>query len=193
MKINDVHYNRFNIPVVISPNVYADSLIEDPVKIFVMINYNWGIGHTGLVVGESEEALLYDPSGGYGECGSDDCFSSIELYRIPRSAGEFFNYPEFTWDDYLSFQKWDGEDIQIIEFTVPRAQAEKITELIYNHGMAGWAMCSDTVFTILKQSGGIFSSLEANLLMREDPWTLRHKLLELYFPSTRGFMTYTIK
>ncbi|EML1935170.1 hypothetical protein JAG76_000943 [Providencia stuartii] len=86
-----------------------------------MINYNWGIGHTGLVVGEGEEALLYD------------------------------------------------------------------------HGMAGWAMCSDTVFTILKQSGGIFSSLEANSLMREDPWTLRHKLLELYFPSTRGFMTYTVK
>ncbi|MCR4179843.1 hypothetical protein [Providencia vermicola] len=54
-------------------------------------------------------------------------------------------------------------------------------------------MCSDIVFTILKQSSGIFSSLEANSLMREDPWTLRHKLLELYFPSTRGFMTYTVK
>nr|WP_282563770.1 hypothetical protein [Providencia stuartii] len=75
---------------IISPNVYADSLIEDPVKIFVMINYNWGIGHTGLVVGEGEEALLYDPSGEYSKCGSDNCFGSIEAYRLPRSPGEFF-------------------------------------------------------------------------------------------------------
>ncbi len=55
-----------------------------------MINYNWGIGHTGLVVGEGEEALLYDPSGEYSKCGSDDCFGSIEAYRLPRSPGEFF-------------------------------------------------------------------------------------------------------
>ncbi|WP_272660704.1 hypothetical protein [Providencia sp. PROV150] len=189
MKINDVYFNRFNVPIVSSPQPYIASLIEDPVKIFVIVNYNWGIGHTGLVVGEGEDALLYDPSGGYSECPSKECYNNIEEYRTPRGSGEFFHYPEFNWDDYLSFQLWDGQDVQIIEFTVPREQAEKITELIYNYGTAGWAMYADTVFYVLKESGGIFNALEENKLFREDPWTFRDKLIELHYPKRGGILS----
>lgn len=68
MKVNDVYFNRFNVSIVSSPNPYADSLIKDPVKVFVVSNYNWWMGHTGLVVGEGEDAILYDPAGGYSGC-----------------------------------------------------------------------------------------------------------------------------
>lgn len=106
-------------------------LISDPVKIFVVSNYNWGIGHTGLVVGEGQDAILYDPAGGYSGCPSKKCYDNINEPRTLRSSGEFFDYPEFDRDDYLSFQLWDGPDVQLIEFTVPREQAEKIKSLIF--------------------------------------------------------------
>lgn len=189
MKINDVYFNRFDVPIVSSPNPYNDSLIDNPVKIFIVVNYNWGIGHTGIVVGEGEDALLYDPSGGYSECPSRKCYNNIEELRIPRGSGEYFKYPEFDWDDYLSFQLWDGPDVQVIEFVVPRAQAEKITELIYEHGGAGWAMCADTVFEILKESGGIFNSLDKKLYFREDLWNLREKLIDLHYPKRGGVIS----
>ena len=99
MKINDVYFNRFDVPIVSSPNPYNDSLIDNPVKIFIVVNYNWGIGHTGIVVGEGEDALLYDPSGGYSECPSRKCYNNIEELRIPRGSGEYFKYPEFDCDD----------------------------------------------------------------------------------------------
>ncbi|WP_163898969.1 hypothetical protein, partial [Proteus mirabilis] len=128
-------------------------------------------------------------SGGYSECPSRKCYNNIEELRIPRGSGEYFKYPEFDWDDYLSFQLWDGPDVQVIEFVVPRAQAEKITELIYEHGGAGWAMCADTVFEILKESGGIFNSLDKKLYFREDPWNLREKLIDLHYPKRGGVIS----
>ncbi|GAA0352077.1 hypothetical protein L9H26_16535 [Morganella psychrotolerans] len=189
MKVNDVYHNRFNVPVISSPDLFAGSLVKDPVKVFVVINYNLGMGHTGLVVGEGEDALLHDPSGSYSECPSKQCYNNEYEYRTLRSSGEFFHYPEFDWDDYLSFQLWDGPDVQVIEFILPKVQADKITELIYNYGMADSFKCSDTVFKILKESGGIFNSLEGNLVLRENPWNLRHKLLDLYFPERGGVIS----
>ncbi|WP_220457049.1 hypothetical protein [Morganella morganii] len=189
MKINDVYFNRFNIPIITSPDVHSESLISDPVKIFVVSNYNWGIGHTGLVVGEGQDAILYDPAGGYSGCPSKKCYDNINEPRTLRSSGEFFDYPEFDWDDYLSFQLWDGPDVQIIEFTVPREQAEKIKSLIFSHGMADWLTCSRTVLRILKSSGGVFSSLEESIIFREDPWNFREKLIDLHYPKSGGVIS----
>lgn len=189
MKVNDVYFNRFNVPIVSSPNPYADSLIKDPVKVFVVSNYNWWMGHTGLVVGEGEDAILYDPAGGYSGCPTKKCYDNINEPRVGRSSGEFFSYPEFDWDDYLSFQLWDGKDVQVIEFTVPREQAEKLKEIVFNHGLADWLTCSRTVLRVLKESGGVFSSLEESAILREDPWNFREKLIKLHYPNSGGIIS----
>lgn len=189
VKINDVHRNRFNVRVISSPDQLAVMSVPDPVKIFVMINYNWGMGHVGLVVGEGEKAILHDPSGGYSECPSRECYKDRNAMRYPRSSGEFFHYPEFDWDDYLSFQLWDGPDVMVIEFVVPGVQAGRITEMIYNHGLAKSFSCAKTVFKILKESGGIFNVLEETPILRENPWQLRNKLIDIYYPKYGGVIS----
>ncbi|MEY1089127.1 hypothetical protein AB7160_09695 [Morganella morganii] len=189
MKINDVHRNRFNVLVISSPDPSAVMSVPDPVKIFVVVNYNWGMGHAGLVVGEGEAAVLHDPSGSYSECASRACYKDRNAKRNPRSSGEFFHYPEFDWDDYLSFQLWDGPDVMVIEFVVPGEQAARITEMIYNHGLAKSFSCAKTVFKILKESGGIFNVLEETPILRENPWQLREKLLGIYYPDYGGIIS----
>ncbi|MCU9581471.1 hypothetical protein [Proteus mirabilis] len=72
---------------------------------------------------------------------------------------------------------------------MPRVQAEKIKELIFEHGGAGWAMCSETVFYILKDSGGIFNSLDKKIFFREDPWNFREKLIDLHYPKRGGVIS----
>ncbi|HAT1528121.1 TPA: hypothetical protein I8W52_003335, partial [Morganella morganii] len=113
--------------------------------------------------------------------------------RYPRSSGEFFHYPEFDWDDYLSFQLWDGPDVMVIEFVIPGEQAARITEMIYNHGMAGSFSCAKTVFKILKESGGIFNVLEETPVLKENPWQLREKLLGIHYPEYGGVISGAIK
>ncbi|MEY1635464.1 hypothetical protein [Morganella morganii] len=189
MKINDVHRNRFNVLVISSPDPSAVMSVPDPVKIFVVVNYNWGMGHAGLVVGEGEAAVLHDPSGSYSECASRACYKDRNAKRNLRSSGEFFHYPEFDWDDYLSFQLWDGPDVMVIEFVVPGEQAARITEMIYNHGLAKSFSCAKTVFKILKESGGIFNVLEETPILRENPWQLREKLLGIYYPDYGGIIS----
>ncbi|MBC4010518.1 hypothetical protein H8R13_01990 [Morganella morganii] len=187
--MNDVHRNRFNVLVISSPDPSVVMSVPDPVKIFVMINYNWGMGHAGLVVGEGEAAVLHDPSGSYSECASRACYKDRNAKRNPRSSGEFFHYPEFDWDDYLSFQLWDGPDVMVIEFVIPGEQAARITEMIYNHGLAKSFSCAKTVFKILKESGGIFNVLEETPILRENPWQLREKLLGIYYPDYGGIIS----
>ncbi|MGX8895135.1 hypothetical protein ACWWJS_27465, partial [Enterobacter cloacae] len=70
----------------------------------------------------------YDPAGSYTGCKNNQCEDGS--YTL-RGSGDFFQYPDFNWDDYLSYQLWDGDDIVIIEFVIPREQAEHITKLIY--------------------------------------------------------------
>lgn len=187
--VNDVYSNRFNIRIVSSPDQSVIMSVPDPVKIFVMVNYNWGIGHIGLVIGEGEKAILHDPSGGYSECPSRECYKDRNAMRYPRSSGEFFHYPEFDWDDYLSFQLWDGPDVMVIEFVIPGEQAARITEMIYNHGMADTWMCAQTVLIILRESGGIFSNIKNDIIFQEDPWGFREKLLDIHFPERGGIIS----
>ncbi|MCW2256910.1 hypothetical protein M2263_003001 [Providencia alcalifaciens] len=59
---NDVYNNRFNIPVYHSLEPIYETLMEDPVKIYVMANTVF-IGHIGLIIGKGEDAFLYDPAG----------------------------------------------------------------------------------------------------------------------------------
>ncbi|MEX6146790.1 hypothetical protein AB6G46_23300 [Providencia hangzhouensis] len=66
---------------------------------------------------------------------------------------------------------------------------EKAKKLIFEHGGAGWAMCSETVFYILKDSGGIFNSLDKKIFFREDPWNFREKLIDLHYPKRGGVIS----
>ncbi len=84
-------------------------MMRDSVNIYVMIN-NEFIGHVGLVIGNGEDALLYDPAGSYTGCKNNQCEDGS--YTL-RGSGDFFQYPDFNWDDYLSYQLWDGDDIVI--------------------------------------------------------------------------------
>lgn len=69
---NDVYNNRYHVPVISSPNPANEAMMRDSVNIYVMIN-NEFIGHVGLVIGNGEDALLYDPAGSYTGCKNNQC------------------------------------------------------------------------------------------------------------------------
>lgn len=94
---NDVYNNRYHVPVISSPNPANEAMMRDSVNIYVMIN-NEFIGHVGLVIGNGEDALLYDPAGSYTGCKNNQCEDGS--YTL-RGSGDFFQYPDFNWDDYL--------------------------------------------------------------------------------------------
>lgn len=83
---------------------------------------------------------------------------------------------------YLSYQLWDGDDIVIIEFVIPREQAEHITKLIYELGGANALFCATRITHVLKLSGGVFSNLDTPIYIRS-PWELKKQLLDIYFPA----------
>ncbi len=165
---NDVYNNRYHVPVISSPNPANEAMMRDSVNIYVMIN-NEFIGHVGLVIGNGEDALLYDPAGSYTGCKNNQCEDGS--YTL-RGSGDFFQYPDFNWDDYLSYQLWDGDDIVIIEFVIPREQAEHITKLIYELGGANALFCATRITHVLKLSGGVFSNLDTPIYIRS-PWELK--------------------
>ncbi|EOD2823181.1 hypothetical protein M2010_003817 [Providencia stuartii] len=178
---NDVYNNRFNIPVLHSLEPIHETLMEDPVKIYVMANTVL-IGHIGLIVGEGEEALLYDPSGQYTGCKKNKCEGSITTLR---GSGDFFEYPEFNWDDYLDYQRQDGESIVIIEFVLTRKHAERLKEIIFEHGGGGIADCASHVAAVLRKSGGIFKDLDEGF---RTPIGLKSELEGLIYK--RGLSSY---
>lgn len=183
-KINNVFENKSNIPVITNPNPINDILIKDPVKIYVMVN-NVFIGHVGMVIGEGEKAILYDPAGSYTGCNDNKCSSGTHTIR---GSGDFLEYPDFNWDDYLSYHRVDGDDIIVIEFIIPREQAEHITQLVYELGGAEPLFCATRIHDILKLSGGIFSSLDDPIYMRS-PWELKKQLLNIYFKERGGVIS----
>ncbi|HEK2071030.1 TPA: type VI secretion system tube protein TssD [Proteus mirabilis] len=93
-----------------------------------------------------------------------------------------------NWDDYLSYQLWDGDDIVIIEFVIPREQAEHITKLIYELGGANALFCATRITHVLKLSGGVFSNLDTPIYIRS-PWELKKQLLDIYFPERGGIIS----
>ncbi|HGN1328149.1 TPA: hypothetical protein ACKRF0_001116 [Proteus mirabilis] len=181
---NDVYNNRYHVPVISSPNPANETMMRDSVNIYVMIN-NEFIGHVGLVIGNGEDALLYDPAGSYTGCKNNQCEDGS--YTL-RGSGDFFQYPDFNWDDYLSYQLWDGDDIVIIEFVIPREQAEHITKLIYELGGANALFCATRINHVLKLSGGVFSNLDTPIYIRS-PWELKKQLLDIYFPERGGIIS----
>lgn len=182
--VNNVFSNNLNIPVITNPNPINDSLIEDPVKIYVMINNEW-IGHVGLVIGEGEGSLLYDPAGSYTGCYKRQCEDGVTIHR---GSGEFFEYPNYDWNDYLAYQRDDGEDIAIIEFVIPEKQAEHLRNLVFEYGGAGIMECAKRIYTVLHESGGIFSELKEPFWLRS-PWELKKQLLDIYYPSRGGVIS----
>ncbi|HGN0098606.1 TPA: type VI secretion system tube protein Hcp [Proteus mirabilis] len=89
---------------------------------------------------------------------------------------------------YLSYQLWDGDDIVIIEFVIPREQAEHITKLIYELGGANALFCATRITHVLKLSGGVFSNLDTPIYIRS-PWELKKQLLDIYFPERGGIIS----
>ncbi len=78
---NDVYNNRYHVPVISSPNPANEAMMRDSVNIYVMIN-NEFIGHVGLVIGNGEDALLYDPAGSYTGCKNNQCEVCFILFFL---------------------------------------------------------------------------------------------------------------
>lgn len=180
---NDVYNNRFNIPVYHSLEPIYETLMEDPVKIYVMANTVF-IGHIGLIIGEGEDAFLYDPAGSYTGCKDNQSPKGI---TTTRGSGDFFEYPDFNWDDYLSYHRGDGESVVVIEFIIPREHAERLKDIILDHGGGGIADCASQVASVLQQSGGIFKNLGVGF---RTPIGLKYELIE--FHHKKGFLPYGI-
>ncbi|ELX8378005.1 hypothetical protein AB7Y49_05615 [Providencia vermicola] len=180
---NDVYNNRFNIPVIHSLDPIYETLMEDPVRIYVMANTVL-IGHIGLVIGEGEDAWLYDPAGSYTGCKENKCDGSI---ITKRGSGDFFEYPDFNWDDYLDYHRQDGESVVVIEFIIPKEQAKLLKEIILEHGGGGIADCASQVAAVLQASGGIFKNLGTGF---RTPIGLKHELIE--FHHKKGLLPYAL-
>lgn len=173
--IVDVHNNNHNVPVIIASNPIYTAMIVDPVNIYIMVD-NDLTGHVGLVVGDGDSAFLYDPSGGYMGCG-EKCLANEMAYR---GSGEFLEYPDFDWDTYLSYHRWDSDDIVVIQFTIPREQAERLKDIVFNNDYMFYYHCATNVARVLKESGGIFKDLEGGF---RTPWGVKSELLEMKPPE----------
>jgi len=176
---NDVFINRARVPIIRDGDPALQAAIinkpNDYGRIFVMIN-NQSYGHAGLVIDEGEDALLYDPSGTYD--GRDDR-GAIQSFR---GSGDFFEYPEFDWDSYLSLHLNDGIDIVVFEFILPRSQVNRMKDIVlYESEIAGFFACAKNVARVLLTSGGIFKDQGIKENTFYTPWGLKAILLNIQF------------
>lgn len=183
---NDVFNNRRYVPVIRynDPTLQAAMLNNqgDYARIFVMIN-NVFIGHSGLVLDEGEYSFLYDPAGSYTGCKNNKCEGSVKSFR---GSGDYFEYPDFNWDDYLQYQLDDGEDIIVFEFIVPDDQMKNMKDNILNYSdFATDFTCATNVARVLRESGGIFSDIDDGFFT---PWGLKGALFEIQVK--KGIMPY---
>lgn len=64
--------NTHNVPVITSNSPINEAFIKDPINIYIMIAIDWE-GHVGLIIGDGEDAILYDPGGSYTGCYNRRC------------------------------------------------------------------------------------------------------------------------
>ncbi|BBU99144.1 hypothetical protein AB6H26_01965 [Providencia hangzhouensis] len=174
---NDLFTTRRPVPIIRDNDPKLQTAIAngqgDYVRIFIMIN-NVFIGHAGLILGEGEDAFLYDPAGTYEGCEEKECRGSVQSFR---GSGDFFEYPEFDWDSYLKFYLDDGEDIVLIEFIVPRSQMEHMRDnVLYYSDTADNFYCASNVARVLRESGGVFNNIPDEFFA---PWGLKKHLLNI--------------
>ncbi|HHR6501293.1 TPA: PAAR domain-containing protein [Providencia alcalifaciens] len=168
--------NNLSVPVITTSRPFDNSLIKDPVNIYVMIATD-GEGHVGLVVGDGKEALLYDPGGSYTGCFKRNCEDGAPTHR---GSNDQFPYPMWEWEDYLAYHLEDGENVSVIEFTIPKAQAELLVQIIDEKGGGAPLFCAANVSDALKRSGGIFTQLPTVAFIRL-PSTFKNELMDIYF------------
>ncbi|OBU09714.1 hypothetical protein [Morganella psychrotolerans] len=173
--IIDVHQNSYDVPVIVVSNPLYTAMIADPVNIYVMVDNDYS-GHVGLVIGDREQALLYDPSGGYIGCG-EKCLTNEVAHR---GSAEFMPYPDFDWDTYLSYHRWSSDDIVVIQFTIPGEHAERLRNIILNNDYSYYFHCATNVARVLRESGGIFENLEDGF---RAPWGVKKELLGMKPPA----------
>lgn len=173
--IIDVHKNSYDVPVILASDPLYTAMIADPINIYVMVD-NDDLGHVGLVIGDGEQALLYDPSGGYIGCG-EKCLAN-EIAR--RGSGEFLPYPDFDWDTYLSYHRWSSDDIVVIQFIIPEEHAKRLRSIILNNDYSYYFHCATNVARVLRESGGIFENLEDGF---RAPWSVKEELLDMKPPE----------
>lgn len=174
---NDLFTTRRQVPIIRDNNPKLQTAIAngqgDYARIFVMIN-NVFIGHAGLIIGEGEDALLYDPAGNYEGCEEVSCRGSIQSFR---GSGDFFEYPQFDWDSYLKYHLEDGDDIVIFEFIVPRSQMERMKDIVFFESeTADNFYCASNVARVLPESGGVFNNIPDEFFA---PWGLKKHLLNI--------------
>lgn len=121
------------------------------------------VGHLGMVIGEEEDTILYDPAGSYTSCKNNVCALGLQHLEV---LVIFFEYPNFDWDDYLSYHRRDGDDIVVIESVIPKEQTEQITLQIYERNGTDAPFCATRTHNILKLSDGVFNSLDDSIYIR---------------------------
>lgn len=152
--------------------------------LLIMINNN-AIGHAGFMIGEGNNAILYDPAGSYTGCYERVCEDDAPTHR---GSGDYFPYPYFDWEDYLAYHRVDGPKVSVYEFIVPQEQAQRIRELSDERGGASPLYCATAVTDVLKRSGGEFSKLSDPMLIRT-PWGLEEELKNILYPGRGGFIS----
>ncbi|MEQ4626591.1 hypothetical protein [Providencia manganoxydans] len=176
---NDLFTTRRAVPIIRDNDPRLQTAIAngqgDYVRIFIMIN-NVFIGHAGLILGEGEDAFLYDPAGSYDGCEEKECRGLVQSFR---GSGDFFEYPQFDWDSYLKYQFNDGEDVVVLEFIVPRSQMEQMKDnILYYSDTATDFTCARNVARVLRESGGVFAGLDEGFFT---PWGLKADLLNIQY------------
>ncbi|MGQ5525218.1 hypothetical protein ACUHMQ_18420, partial [Chitinimonas sp. PSY-7] len=119
----------------------------------VVINNNTPVigTHAGVVVGSGKDAVLYDPGGSY--------------RNKDKGSGDALYGREVNLDDYIRYQRKDGENVQAYTFPTTPEQEAIIKERIENNGSRGPGFCaSDTSKAI--DGIGPFKGLGASVTPR---------------------------
>lgn len=110
-----------------NPHRYTDPLGLD---VTVIINNNTPIfgTHVGVFVSADNTQVLYDPGGSY--------------MNGPKGSGGALYDENANLNDYINFQKGDGDDVIAHFFKTTTAQDQEIIERIQNLGGCSGGLCS---------------------------------------------------
>ncbi len=134
-------------------------------------------GHVGLIIGDGSDSLLYDPRGSYTGCFNRMCEDGAPTHR---GSNDQFPYPMWEWNDYLAYHLSDGPNVSVIEFIIPKTQAEHLIQIIDEKGGGAPLFCAANVSDALKSIGGIFNELLTVAYIRL-PSTFKSELMDIYF------------
>lgn len=168
--------NNLSVPVITTTKPFEESLIKNPINIYIMIATDKE-GHVGLIIGDNERSMLYDPGGSYTGCFNRRCEDGAPTHR---GSNDVFPYPMWEWEDYLAYHLEDGINMSVMHFIIPKTQADKLIQLIDEKGGGAPLFCATNVSDVLKRSGGIFTRLPSVAYIRR-PSTFKDELMDIYF------------